>query len=310
MKTEFIRASVLLLALAFLSGGEHSPVSAENREKRVRFQVTTVSENENERRVLAQTTVEGLPGTDFNINLQTGNFKMQARFLSDLVAEDKLKLRANLNTRRFYGYSPINLPLYEEDSQKHALQVGFNETVVLLPFGRNGGADTLKIEITPTLFSVSRTDEESQKLKINFDKQIPSGEIFVQASKIPHEFEVEAVLLADGQEIARGAADCLLEEEREIILQPNPKAKITDQIFKAKLTIDKFSRSRPKDFAEINFGLYRQSGGEIQTAVSNGAGMLTLGDELVYQLDEIDSTVARKYELKFKIGLKENEKEK
>lgn len=304
MKTKIIRGLILLFISAFLSGDD-ALVSAENRQKRIRFQVTAIGESANERQILAQTTIEGLPGTDFNINLQTGNFKMQARFLSDLVADDKLKIRAGLDTRRFYGFSPANLPLYEEDSQKHTLELGFDETIVLLPFGRNGGAETLKIEITPSLFSVPKTDEESQKLKINFDKQIPSGEIYIEVSKIPHRFEVEAVLSADGQEIAKGSADCLLEEEKNIVLQSLDKSE--NQYYTAKLTIDKFSRNRPKDLVGINFGFYRsQTENQLQPIISNGAGISELDDELVYRLDGGNLPDDKKYKLKFKVRLADN----
>ena len=309
MKTKFIFWLILLSTFVLMSSGDNNNrfASASSEVKRVRFQITTVAESGGERKVLAQTTVEGLPGTDFNINLQTENFKMQTRFLSDLVAEDKLKLRAKLNTRRFYGYSPANLPLYEEDAQSHALQVSFDETVVLLPFGRNGGAETLKIEITPTIFSVSSTDEEARKLKINFDKQIPSGEIFIEASKTPHRFRAEAVLLADGRAIARGSADCLLEEASEIILLPVANSDFVNQPFTAKLTINKFMRNRPADLVGINFDFYRADG-ENSAVISAGAGVGSLGENLVYSLKNENLPSDKNYELRFKIKLVEGER--
>src|SRR5207253_9776263 len=120
MKTRIFCIMILFLLCAAFRGD-----SGENPKKRIRFQVTAVAGST----VLAQTTIEGLPGTDFSINLNAGNFKMQARFLTDLVADDRLKVRANLDTRRFYGYSPTNLPLYEEDNQKHTLEMGFSEGI-------------------------------------------------------------------------------------------------------------------------------------------------------------------------------------
>ncbi len=309
MKIRFVRVFVLVIAIAFLSSGGHLPVSAENRETHVRFQVTTVVENGNERRVLAQTTIEGLPGTDFGINLQTGNFKMQARFLSDLIAADRLKIRAQLDTRRFYGYSPQNLPLYEEDSQKQALELGFDESVVLLPFGR-GTAETLKIEIVPTLLTAPTTGESSP-LTINFDQPLPSGEINIEAVKIPHKFSVEALLIADGQTVARSSrTDCLLEEEKEIELLPisNGDSAISNQSFRTKLTVNKFISSRPEDLVGINFDL-DHTANENQMIMRNGAGIGLLGGEMTFPLE---NTVllpgGKKYELKFKIrfGADEN----
>ena len=306
MTTRFIFTLMLLLAAAAFSG-DRARVSAENHQKRIKFQITTIGESENQRNILAQTTVEGLPGTDFNINLETGNFRMKTRFLTDLVAEDKLKIRASLDTQRFYGYSPANLPLYEEDSQKQIMELGFGETVVLLPFGRGGAAETLKIEITPVLFLVPQASEEAQKLKINFDKRLPSGEIYIEASKIPHRFVVEAALLADGREIAQGTGECLLEEEKGIVLEPvgeNEK-----QGYAVKLTVDKFSRNRPQDSVGINFDFYRaESRTESMSnrIISNGAGVGRLGGELVYRLEnEGNFEEAGKYELRFKIRLAE-----
>lgn len=98
--------------------GDNRILSAETAEpKRVRFQIVVVEENSNDRKILSQTTVEGLAGTDFNVNLQTANFKLHGAFISDLTSDDKLKIKSKLDTRRFYGYSPANLPLYEEDAQ-------------------------------------------------------------------------------------------------------------------------------------------------------------------------------------------------
>ena len=307
MKTTIIYTLILLLIAVFFSS-DSSFVSAENQQQRIRFQITTINESGTERKVLAQTTVEGLPGTDFNVNLQTGNFKMQARFLSDLVTGDKLKIRAELDTRRFYGFSPANLPLYEEDSQKQILETGFDETIVLLPFGRNGGAETLKIEITPALLSVPKKSDEAQKLTINFDKPIPSGEINVEAFKIPHHFTVEAVLLADGRAIAKGNAQCLLEEEKEIALKSLDK--LENQNFAAKLTIDKFSRNRPTDLVGINFDFYRaEPENQIQQIISGGAGIGLLGGDLSYPLKNMNLPGNKNYELKFNIRLIENEGE-
>lgn len=311
MKTKFIFLPVILL-ISFFAGGDNCFVSAANELKRVRFQITTVAESAAVgRKVLAQTTIEGLPGTDFNINLQTENYKMQVRFLSDLVADDKLKLRAKLNTRRFYGYSPANLPLYEEDAQNQILEIGFDDTVILLPFGRGGAAETLKIEITPVLFSISETNEDARKLKINFDKQIPSGEIFIEASKTPHRFKTEVVLLEDGKPIARGSANCLLEEAKEIVLLPIGDANLGSEPFAATLTINKFTRNRPADSVGINFDFYRatpEAGGEKRAIISSGAGIGSLGENLAYLLPDKNLPTDKNYELKFTIKLAEGER--
>lgn len=304
MKKRNFYILILILISVFFSRDDRS-VSAENEQQRIRFQVTTIGESASGREILAQTTIEGLPGTDFRINLQTGNFKMETRFLTDLVGENKLKIRANLNTRRFYGYSPINLPLYEEDAQKQTLELGLDETVVLLPFGRGGAAETLKIEIKPTLFSVPKSDEDAQNLVINFDKKISSGEIYIAASKTPHHFQAEAVLLADGKEIAKGNANCLLEEEQEILLRSLDESE--NQNYRAKLTVNRYSRNRPKDLVDFDFGFYRSQSESQVLPIETGAGIGAIGDETAYQLDSKNLPDKRKYELKFRIRLDEKE---
>jgi hypothetical protein len=310
LKNALLLISILILVLLI---DDRPSFSAEaNKQKRIKFQIVTVEEKQNQRNILSQTTIEGLEGTDFNVNLQTGNFKMQARFLSDLVEGGKLKIRAKLNTRRFYGYSPVNLPLYEEDTQNQSMLLGFDETIVLLPFGRNGGEENLKIEITPTLLS-DVSANLADKLKINIDKPLQSGELFVEASKIPHNFEVEAVLLSDGQEIARGMKKVLFEEEEEIVLMPNEKAgaEISDKVLTTKFTVSKFTRSRPQDLVSFYYKVYRGQGSsndQSQTRILEGAGVMELGSQSIYQLDKTQLPGDKKYELKFNVRLAEVER--
>src|SRR5215217_4526821 len=116
---------------------------------RIRFRITAVEESAAGRKVISDAAVEGPPGTDFSVNLQDGRFEMSARFLTDLADGGGLKLRARLDTRRLYGHSEAGLPLYEEDAQRHALGLNFDEAVVLPPFGGGGDAGRLSIEIRP-----------------------------------------------------------------------------------------------------------------------------------------------------------------
>lgn len=290
--------TLILLSCTVILAGDNSPVAAENTQKRIRFQITTVGETRNERKILAQTTIEGDPGTDFDIDLQTGGFKMQSRFLSDLVSDDRLKIRARIETRRFYGMSPANLPLYEEDSQKKSFEIGFDEALVLLPHGRNVGAETLKIEIVPTLSEVAGAKTD-RPIKISFEKPVENSEISIRARKIPHWFAVEAVLLADGAEIARGTADCLIEEEKEIILQPAGDKAATP--FRAKVTVDKFIRNRPQDLIGINFGFYQGA----EPILANGAGINLSGKDFVYALNGDLLSKDKNFQLKFNVRARE-----
>src|SRR5215207_9750228 len=211
-------AALLVLALAEVVPPHVSaPVPAGGR---IRFQITAVEESAAGRKVVFDAAVEGPPGTDFNVNLQDGRFEMRARFLSDLADGGGLTLRARLDTRRLYGYSEAGLPLYEVDAQRHTLRVGFDEAVVLLPFGGGGDAGRLSIEITPARSgrAARAPPGDTTEPEISLDKPSPGGAISIEASKVPHDFVVEAVLLEDGREVARGSGDCLLEESRELLL--------------------------------------------------------------------------------------------
>src|SRR5262249_9080808 len=156
------------------------------------------------------------------ISLATGNFKLLSRFLTDRIGDDRLKIRTKTETRRYYGNSKSNLPLFEEDNQKNVFELDYGQTIVLLPFGRNTDNETLKIEITPTV--LASTGPVIDDLKINFEKQLTSGEINIEAFKVPHRFVIDAVLSADGHEIAKSSAPALLEEETNIALETTDKS--------------------------------------------------------------------------------------
>lgn len=310
-RTKFILLWLLLfISLAGFGCSFFAPKKIDSAalDNRIRFDIRTIEETGNERRTVSETTIEGLPGTDFNVNLQTTRFKMQARFLTDLTAPDKIKIKAKLATRRLYGRSERQLPLYEEDVQSRILEVGFDETVVLLPFGRGGDDESLKIEITPQPLPASNQHTNDEPLKINIVKPAPNGEITVEAFKIPHRFKVDAVLLADGREVARGVGDCLLEEPQEIILQTNERAaaEISQTPFVVKAEVDKFTRNPPSNLAGINFEIYKNepaASGQKRAPVSRGSGVGVLGGDLNYRLNQMPGD--KKYELLFRISVSE-----
>jgi hypothetical protein len=315
-----IRILILLIALTstlmsdgrFLSAA--SSPGARSQPERLRFRITTIEESAGQRNMISDATVEGPPGTDFNISLQGERFKMDAKFLTDLTAPDSLKVRAKLNTRRLYGYSEQKLPLYEEDNQSQALQLGFDEMVVLLPIGRNGGSNRLKIEITPAVSEQSTLlpSGKARPLEINILKQSPGGVIGIQAWKIPHRFTVEATLLEDGREVARGTADSLIEEAQELILRPTEQAgaDVINNPLSVNLAIDQYTRSRPTDQATISFDIYRteQQSGRREAIGLKWAGVGELGSHLKYDVSNVYlKESGKKYELRFKINLAQGE---
>lgn len=284
--------------------------------QRVKFRIKTIEENTGARSIVSDATVEGPAGTDFDINLEGARFKMSAKFLTDLIGPDSLKLRAQLDTRRLYGYSRQNLPLYEEDNQAQTLDLSFDDMVVLLPFGRGGGDSRLKIEITPNISEQAAMlpSGRARPLEINILKPGPGGVIGIQAWKIPHRFAVEATLLEDGREVARGASDYLIEEAQELILRPTEQAspEVIQSPLALNLAINQFTRSRPADLATIGFDVYstsQQSG--LRDAIAlKWAGVGELGsDHLNYDLSKVYlKESGKKYELRFKIKLAQGEK--
>ncbi|MBD0372598.1 MAG: hypothetical protein ICV60_17270 [Pyrinomonadaceae bacterium] len=313
------RLRILLLALALpvlmMSDGGQAlrarSANSSDAEQRIRFRITTVEERGNERSILSETSIEGPPGTDFDLHLQHAGFKMKAHFLTDLVGRDTLRVRATLDTRRLYGYSEQKLPLYEEDTQDTALEVGFDESVVLMPFGRTGGGDVLKIEIAPMRSErpARLASGKRRPLEIEITKPAPGGFISVEAFKQPHRFTVEAALFEDGREIARGASNNLLEEAQEFTLQPNAQAgeEVQKNPLTVNLSVAQFIRSRPTDQAAISFDIYRAGEGERQTIASKWSGIMELGSVLSYDLKSYQPVAGRKYEIRFRVRLAPNE---
>jgi hypothetical protein len=313
------RVLVILLALisALMSGGRFTSAEfsegATRQPERLRFRITTIEESADRRNIISDATVEGPPGTDFNISLQGERFKMRAQFLTDLLARDSLKVRAKLDTRRFYGYSEQHLPLYEEDKQSRTLDLGFDESVVLFPFGQGGGDNRLKIEIVPMVSEQTARlpSGRARPLEINILKPSPGGLIGIQAWKIPHRFKVEATLLEDGREVARGEADSLIEETKELMLRPTEQAspEIAANPLAVNLSINEYTRSRPQDLATIGFDVYLADAQGGREAIGlNWAGIGELGSNLTYDLSDVYlKGSGKKYELRFKLNLAQGE---
>jgi hypothetical protein len=314
MKTTRLTLSLIVLLLTLSESGSSRRAAAGDDTKRIRFQVVAVEETGSSRQTISETVIEGPPGTDFNINLQASRFKMKARFLTDLISSDALRVRAKLDTRRLHGYSENHLPLYEEDLQSHALDLGFDEAIVLLPFGHGDGS-SLKIEITPSVSDtpVRSRSGELRPLEINILKQSPGGSINVEAFKMPHNFEVEATLLEDGREVASAAANCLLEEAQELTLTANDRAspEVVDNPLAVRLTVSRYLRSRPSDEVAVDFDLHRiaRNRGDGREAIgTNWAGIAALDTGLKYDLGKLYLNLSgKRYEIRFKVRLARGE---
>lgn len=314
MPTKLILLAVVLSALVMSGGRPRSASSsgeAAGSPKRIRFQVAAIEETAAGRKPISRATIDGPPGTDFSVELQSRKFKMDARFLTDLVSPGELKVRAKLNTRRLYGYSENNLPLYEEDTQSETLQLGFDEQVILLPFGKGGGAELLKIEVTPSVTDqpVFLASGEMQAPIINISEPSPGGVITIRALKVPHDFDVEALLLENGREVARGGARSLIEEAQEFALLSGERASadVINNPVVVNMTINSYELSRPFDKATVTFDVYRvkkEGGFEREPLALGWAGIGGVGSAIDYDLsNHYLKSSGKKYELRFRVNL-------
>jgi hypothetical protein len=176
---------------------------------------------------------------------------------------------------------------------------------VLLPFGGGGSDGRLSIEIRPERSGrpARRPSGETAAPEITISKPSPGGAISVEARKVPHDFNAEASLLVDGREVARGAAGCLLEESRRLVLRPEAAAAplVLD------LRVERFEPGPGDGRAAVRFDLSEgdtsRTGGPTVLA-RNWAGVSNLGSEMRYDLGQLYGAAdGRKYELRLILNL-------
>lgn len=184
--------------------------------KRVRFNVIALEEKGPIKKIRSHAEIEGPAGIDFEILLQDDRFFMKACFITDLLENSSILMRATLTTKRLYGYSERNLPLWEEDLQQHRIEVSLDEQLVLLPFGK-GGEERLKIEIIPSLAAM---DASPQPIRIHIKHANAPGEVRYFARKIPHYFNLKMELLENDRMIASGQGRIMLKGSSKVLLTP------------------------------------------------------------------------------------------
>jgi hypothetical protein len=273
---------------------------------RIAFNVTAIEVGGGKQELLSESLIEGPAGTDFTIKLNSGRFSMEARFLTDLMEDGSLKVRASLNTRRLLGKSERDLPLYEEDVQQQTMSLGFDEQIVLLPFGRQSEEEQLRVQIVPVRSRTTTVLPSGKRrpLEITILKQAPGGQINIFASKIPHRFEVEAVLLEDGKPVAQTKVPALLKEKSELLLDVSGPGSSIRLPIRVSLTLDGYIRSRPADSATINFNVDKLGPGGDEAVARNWAGVCDIGSPLTYELTRhYGGEPGRKYELQFNLKL-------
>jgi hypothetical protein len=131
--------------------------------------------------VMYEAQVEG--ATDFDVVLADARFELNARFTAE--GTNPIDLRVDLRTRRHQGVSANQLPLWEEDHQRHRMRVVLGQLVELLPFGSAGPRGLLKLEIVPRVSAATTPRIDIRK---------SSRQVRVQAHRLPHWYEVRARL--------------------------------------------------------------------------------------------------------------------
>src|SRR5438046_7010641 len=110
----------------------------------MQMRVRMIERVDNVRHDVSEAVVAGPLGTDFNLELIAARYRLTASFVTDLRAPGVLSVLCKLTSRRDYGRSPRGLPLYEEESQAKTFDLGLDESLVLLPFGK-AADDSLEI---------------------------------------------------------------------------------------------------------------------------------------------------------------------
>ena len=266
------------LVLCLISVLSISPRAMADDCPRIQFDVATIEELKDSRTVLSRARVDGPPGTDFDILLENQTFRMRAEFVTDLIDSDLLRIRASLETRRLYGYSPRDLPVYEEDAQVQTFELGFDERIVLLPFGRDP-EQLLKIEITPARSALSATlpSGEMRPLELELFDPSSSGELSLFARKVPHCYLARVILRDDGGIVSQAESSVEYLRRCRIALPANEGKSIPST--ELSLWIDEYTAGPgPVSF---HFDVHTASGAPI---ASRWAGVALLGTSTQYTL--------------------------
>ncbi|HYL99222.1 MAG TPA: hypothetical protein VEZ90_09725 [Blastocatellia bacterium] len=289
---QIIRNSLAaLLLLLFVSAGSPRPVAAPRafaNIDRIAFQIAAIEDTATGAKTISRSTIEGPPGTDFEVLLHGNATKISAAFLTDPISDSQIRLRAKVKTDRLYGYSANKLPLYEEGAVSDDLKMGFDEVINLYPFGQNG-ADNLRIEITPirTANPVYDAAGAQVPLRIRALDITPDNPVSLKATRQPHHYTVKASLLEDGVEVATGSSDCLLQEPSEFSLAPTGTGSSIAPMTLG-LTVEEYTRDRPADNVTVGFNLYKGTGptDKLVPLLSNWEGVGSLGSQLTYDLGD------------------------
>jgi hypothetical protein len=176
-------------------------------------------------RTLYAADVEGPSDVDFQIVMHDARHDIEATFVNEPLPAGGIDSRVHLRSRRAWGLSKNNLPLWEEDDQHLRIQIEPGQQIELLPFGRSGEAGLLKLEITP---SVPRPAVSARPLEIRIGQQAPGGAINVLAYRSPHWYTAEVALSRNGVATAHGSRRLFVDEGGLIALRGASSANATE----------------------------------------------------------------------------------
>lgn len=232
----------------------------------VRIDVVLVEHDDGKRQVVAGSRIEGRAGIDFDVEFKLDGYGLTGHFLTDLVEPRALEVTAHVVSRRLHGRSERGLPLWEEDDQDRTLVVGFDESIVLWPFGRDRNA--LAIEIAPAPAAAG-------PLRIEPFALGRGGALRVRARRVPHRLVCEASVVQAGRELAHAVADCRLGRVARLPLGAGAQDRTVA------VQVEDYQRDRPTDSVLIQIDLTAASGAPILHAM----GTAGVGTALPYSLD-------------------------
>jgi hypothetical protein len=262
-----------LLSAISLAPPNHA-ASASPEAEWVAFRIRTILTSAGVRTAASDATVRGPAGTDLALELRQGPFELSARLRTDLVASDRVRIAARLTARRTVGTSERGLPFYEEDVLRESVEVAADgsESMALLPFGPSPDGDELAVEVVPELVDVPAGSSGAPEIRIHDPG--PGGWIRIEASRVPHAFDVEASIV-NGAAVATGRGRLSLEEPGTIDL---PGASLH-------LTVDRVLRGCPREHVAVSFDLDRVSPDGARAPVARqGSGIADAGEPFEYSL--------------------------
>jgi hypothetical protein len=264
--------------------------------QRIAFRIRTLLGPEGSRVAASDAMVEGPLDTDLTLRSKAGSFTLSAQVKTDLLASGRLRLVADLSTRRSAGRSERGLPLFEEDVQRKVVELESDGTqsLVVLPFGRNPSGEELALDLLPRLAGQPSAPAPPQ---IRIARVGPEGWLKIEATRSYHHFRVEVALARQGKPLASGSGRCELAERCTLPLSAPgaPSGSKREAPASIDLTVIRTVLGCPGPQVHLDFdlrGTHRDTEPQAWPAISAAAivhgdsGIGMAGEPIVYSLGE------------------------